>query len=219
MEWSVVERASGLVVGTDGVARCFWGAWDPLYVEYHDSEWGFPVGSDERLFEKLCLEGFQSGLSWLIILRKREAFRRAFAGFDAARVAGFSEADVSRLMADTSIVRNRRKIEATIANAHLAVQLASEHGSLAAFLWRYEPPPESRPERMTRDVLMGLASTPESVALSRELKRRGWGMIGPTTAYAFMQAVGMVNDHLEGCAARARVEDARRRFVRPWSSS
>ena len=216
----MVEPAPGVVIGTDGVARCFWGASNPLYVEYHDNEWGFPVASDERLFEKLCLEGFQSGLSWLIILRKREGFRRAFAGFDAARVAGFSEADVSRLMADTSIVRNRRKIEATIGNARLAVQLASEHGSLAAFLWRYEPGLESRPERITPDVLMGLASTRESVALSRELKRRGWGMIGPTTAYSFMQAVGMVNDHLEDCAARARVEDARRRFVRPsWSPS
>ncbi|MFN2483664.1 MAG: DNA-3-methyladenine glycosylase I [Candidatus Limnocylindria bacterium] len=201
--------ADGIVVDSDGVARCWWGASDTLYVEYHDAEWGFPQGDDDRLFEKLCLEGFQAGLSWLTILRKRATFRAAFDVFDFHRVAAYGAAEVERLMADAGIVRNRRKIEATIANAGRAVELADEFGSLAAFVWRYAPDPKSRPERMTRDVLSSLTSSPESVALSGELKRRGWSMIGPTTAYAFMQAVGIVNDHLDGCAAREPAHAAR----------
>ena len=201
--------ADGILVGADGVARCWWAGSDPLYAEYHDSEWGFPQRNDHRLFEKLCLEGFQSGLSWLTILRKRTNFRAAFDGFDFERVARYGDGDVERLMADAGIVRNRRKIESTIANARRALELVAEHGSLAAFVWRYEPDPATRPPRMTHDVLMSLSTTEESVAMSGELKRRGWTMIGPTTAYAFMQAVGIVNDHLDGCDARAIAETAR----------
>jgi DNA-3-methyladenine glycosylase I len=187
----------------------------PEYVAYHDEEWGFPVADDARLFEKLCLEGFQAGLSWLTILRKRAAFRRAFAGFDAARVAAFGAADVDRLLADPGIVRHRGKIEAAIENARRALALREEAGSLAAHLWRFEPPASARPPRLTLAALRTMTTTPASVALSRDLRRRGWRFVGPTTAYAFMQAMGLVDDHLEGCVIRARVERARRGFVRP----
>jgi DNA-3-methyladenine glycosylase I len=204
-----------LVRGEDGVVRCFWGASAPEYVAYHDTEWGFPVADDRRLFEKLCLEGFQSGLSWLTILRKREAFRRAFAGFDFEQVARFGVKDVERLLADASIVRHRGKIEATINNAGRAVELVEEEGSLAAFVWRFEPDPASRPKRLTWDALLEMAQTPESQALAKELKRRGWRFVGPTTVYAFMQAMGLVNDHLHGCDAREAVERARSNFTSP----
>jgi DNA-3-methyladenine glycosylase I len=206
----------GLVRNEDGVVRCWWGGGDHLeYRAYHDDEWGMPVTDDVRLFEKLCLEGFQSGLSWLTILRKREAFRRAFAGFDFRKVARFGARDVERLLDDASIVRHRGKIEATINNAGRAVELVEAEGSLAAFVWRSEPDPAARPARMTHDTLMELAQTDASRALARELKRRGWRFVGPTTVYAFMQAMGLVNDHLEGCGARSPVEAARRALVRP----
>jgi DNA-3-methyladenine glycosylase I len=203
--------ADGIVRGDDGVARCWWADSAPEYRDYHDREWGFPVADDVRLFEKLSLEGFQSGLSWLTILRKREAFRRAFAGFDFRVVASFDESDVARLLDDASIVRHRGKIEAVINNAGRAFELVESEGSLAAFLWQFEPTPRARGLR--RDAID--AHTDESRALARELKRRGWRFVGPTTVYAFMQAMGLVNDHLEGCAAWADVERARAEFKRP----
>ena len=205
----------GLEAGPDGKLRCFWGLSAPDYVRYHDEEWGFPVTEDRRLFEKICLEGFQSGLSWLTILRKRDAFRRAFAGFDPARVARFGQRDVRRLLGDAGIVRHRGKIESTVNNARRALELAEEFGSLSAYLWRFEPDPASRPERLTWGRLRRMATTPESTALSRDLKARGWTFVGPTTVYAFMQAMGLVNDHLDGCAVRARAERARRALRRP----
>lgn len=206
---------SGLFAGEDGRTRCFWCAGDPDYLAYHDTEWGMPVEDDRALFEKLCLEGFQSGLSWLTILRKREGFRRAFDGFDIARVARFTPARVGKLLADASIVRHRGKIESVINNAKRARELQQEYGSLAAFLWRFEADPASRPAKLTREALAALSISPESKALSKELKKRGWSFVGPTTVYAFMQAMGLVNDHIEGCCARERVEMARRAFRRP----
>jgi DNA-3-methyladenine glycosylase I len=204
-----------LVRGDDGVVRCFWGASTPEYAAYHDSEWGFPVDEDRRLFEKLCLEGFQSGLSWLTILRKRESFRRAFANFDFEQVARFGAKDVERLLGDASIVRHRGKIEATMNNAQRAVELVDEEGSLAAYVWRFEPEAASRPKRLTWDALMEMSQTPESQALAKDLKKRGWRFVGPTTVYAFMQAMGLVNDHLHGCDTRAAVERTRADFVPP----
>ena len=201
--------AKGLIRGADGLPRCWWAGADPLYVAYHDAEWGFPVRDDRRLFEKICLEGFQAGLSWLTILRKRENFRRAFAGFDFAKVATFRARDVERLMGDAGIVRHRGKIESAIGNARRAIDLARETGSLAEYFWSWEPDPRSRPRRITRAALMKLATSPESIALSKDLKRRGWTFVGPTTIYAFMQAMGLVNDHLEGCAIRGAAETAR----------
>jgi len=196
----------GIVVGEDGLARCFWGASTEEYRSYHDEEWGYPVTDDRRLFEKLCLEGFQAGLSWLTILRKREAFRRAFAGFDFHQVARFDDRDVERLLGDASIVRHRGKIESTINNAQRCVELVEDEGSLAAYVWRFEPDPTTRPATLTWDVVRELARTPESSALAKDLKQRGWTFVGPTTVYAFMQAMGLVNDHVEGCFARGRAE-------------
>jgi DNA-3-methyladenine glycosylase I len=204
-----------VVVGEDGVARCFWAAKDPAYVAYHDLEWGFPVADDRRLFEKVCLEGFQAGLSWLTILRKREAFRRAFAGFEIAKVARFDGRRVARLLDDPGIVRHRGKIESAIHNARRSLELIEEAGSLAAFFWRFEPGPKERPRRLTRAAIVKLTQTPSSQALSRELRRRGFTFVGPTTLYALMQSVGIVNDHLEDCDARPRAEAARRVFRRP----
>jgi DNA-3-methyladenine glycosylase I len=203
----------GIIRGDDGVARCRWGDSAPEYRPYHDTEWGFPVADDVRLFEKLSLEGFQAGLSWLTILRKREAFRRAFAGFEFEQVARFGERDVARMLADPSIVRHRGKIEAVINNARCAVDLVAAEGSLAAYVWRFEPPP--RPAPLDLEALRELSQTPESGALARDLKRRGWRFVGPTTVYAFMQAMGLVNDHLRGCAASAEVDRARAGFKRP----
>ncbi len=205
--------ADGVVRGEDGVRRCWWGDSAPDYRPYHDREWGFPVADEHRLFEKLSLEGFQAGLSWLTILRKREAFRRAFDGFDFARVARFGERDVRRLLDDASIVRHRGKIEAVINNARRAVDLVDEEGSLAAYVWRFEP--ERRTGRLDRATLAQLAQTAESKALARDLKRRGWRFVGPTTVYAFMQAMGLVNDHLHGCDAQLAVEAARAAFRKP----
>jgi DNA-3-methyladenine glycosylase I len=211
-----VTLAEGLVRNEDGVTRCWWGGGDQLeYRAYHDDEWGMPVTDDVRLFEKLSLEGFQAGLSWLTILRKREAFRRAFAGFDYRVVARFGPRDVERLLADASIVRHRGKIESTINNASRMLELVDAEGSLASFVWRFEPPAAARPRRVTREALLELAQTDASRALAKELKRRGWSFVGPTTVYAFMQAMGLVDDHLEGCDARPRVEAARAVLVRP----
>lgn len=203
----------GILVGEDGVARCWWAGSDPRYRAYHDDEWGFPVADDVRLYEKLCLEGFQAGLSWLTILRKREAFRAAFAGFDWRVVAGYGERDVERLLGDAGIVRHRGKIEAAIGNARRMVELVEREGSLARFVWSFEPP--RRRAGLDRAGLAALASTPESRALAKELKARGWRFVGPTTVYAFMQSMGLVDDHLLGCDARARVEAARDAFARP----
>lgn len=192
----------GILLGEDGVARCWWCGDDPEYQRYHDQEWGRPVRDDRRMFEKLCLEGFQSGLSWITILRKRESFRRAFANFEPAKVAAFGDSDVQRLLADASIVRHRGKIEAAINNAAKALELIAQEGSLAEFIWRYVPPADERPARMTREALGSLGKTPTSTALSKELRRRGWKFVGPTTAYAFMQSMGLVDDHIAGCHAR-----------------
>lgn len=200
----------GLAHGPDQRPRCGWGVSTADYVDYHDREWGFPVTDDRRLFEKLCLEGFQSGLSWLTILRKREAFRAGFANFEPARVARFGARDVKRLLGDAGIVRHRGKIESTINNAKRALEVIEEHGSLSAFVWGFVPPRAERPRVMTRAALAKLASTPTSLRLSKELKRRGWSFVGPTTLYAFMQAMGVVNDHLEGCVIRPLAEAARR---------
>jgi DNA-3-methyladenine glycosylase I len=187
----------------------------PDYVAYHDQEWGRPTADDVRLFEKVCLEGFQAGLSWLTILRKRAAFRRSFAGFDPEAVARFGARDVKRLLADAAIVRHRGKIESAIRNARRACEVRDEFGSLAAYFWRFEPGASTRPKRLTWPVLREMATTPESIALSKDLRRRGWTFVGPTTMYAFMQAVGIVDDHLDGCAIRAEVERWRRGFERP----
>jgi DNA-3-methyladenine glycosylase I len=198
----------GVVRGDDGVVRCFWGDGDPLYRRYHDREWGVPVRDGRRLYEKICLEGFQSGLSWLIILRKRESFRRAFAEFDHHAVARFGPSDVRRLLKNAGIVRHRGKITSAINNARRAVELEREFGSLAAYFRRYPPAPGSRPRRLTLSALRRMSTSPTSVALSRDLKARGWTFVGPTTLYAFMQAVGLVNDHLDGCPAGKRIERA-----------
>ena len=206
---------SGLTTGEDGLTRCWWGAGDPLYRAYHDHEWGRPVADDHRLFEKICLEGFQSGLSWLTILKKRENFRRAFAEFDFHAVARFGAEDVDRLLADAGIVRHRGKIEAAIHNAGRAVDLARERGGLAAFFWALEPEPSARPVRMDHATLLSLGQTPASVAMSRGLKQRGWRFVGPTTAYAFMQAMGLVNDHIDECFAHAESEADRGRAAIP----
>ena len=199
---AAAKTPQGVWRGDDGRLRCAWCRSDPDYVRYHDSEWGVPTHDDRRLFEKICLEGFQSGLSWLTILRKRDNFRRAFANFDAVRVARYTARDVTRLLGDAGIVRHRGKIESTINNARRAVAMAEECGSLAAFVWRFEPPATSRPARLTWNVLRTMTTSPESIALSKELRRRGWTFVGPTTMYAFMQAVGIVNDHLQGCDYR-----------------
>jgi len=207
--------AEGLVRGQDGLVRCNWGASTPDYIPYHDHEWGRPVDSDIRLFEKICLEGFQSGLSWITILRKRENFRAAFAGFDFNKVAAFTGADVERLVQDAGIIRHRGKIVSTINNAQRAQELVNEAGSLAGWFWSFEPGPADRPARIDRAVVAANPTTAVSARISKELKKRGWSFVGPTTVYAFMQAMGMVNDHFEGCHCRADVEKQRAAFKRP----
>ncbi|WP_461383124.1 DNA-3-methyladenine glycosylase I [Devosia indica] len=191
----------------DGLPRCQWCGGAPEFVPYHDNEWGFPVSDDTRLFEKLSLEGFQSGLSWRTILNKREAFRAGFAGFDIDTVARFDETDIDRLLADKAIVRHRGKIEAVINNAARAQELIAEAGSIAAFVWRYEAKAPAPPQSQT--------TSPESIALSKALKKRGWKFVGPTTIFAFMQAMGLVNDHAEGCASREKATALREGFVVP----
>jgi DNA-3-methyladenine glycosylase I len=208
-----MDLPDGLLLGEDGEPRCFWGLSDPHYVPYHDAEWGFPQGDDARLFEKICLEGFQSGLSWLTILRKRPAFRAAFADFDVDAVAAFGPDDVERLLQDASIVRHRGKIEATLNNAQRAVQMRDEFGSLAAYFWSWEPPRSATGIDLA--TLRSRGKSELSVALSKDLKKRGWRFVGPTTVYSFLQAMGLVNDHLEGCCVRPKVEAARAAFAVP----
>ena len=198
---------SATITGPDGQERCRWSGSAPEFLVYHDGEWGFPVSDERRLFEKLCLEGFQSGLSWRTILAKRENFRAAFHDFDFERVARFTERDVLRLLKNEGIIRHRGKIEAAINNAQRAVEMVQSEGSLAAFLWRYALKPGTKPSTA--------ATTVESTALSKELKKRGWKFVGPTTVYAFMQAMGLVNDHAEDCVTRAKAERARKGFKRP----
>jgi DNA-3-methyladenine glycosylase I len=200
---------STTISGPDGKPRCRWCGAAPEFLGYHDTEWGFPVGDDRRLFEKLSLESFQSGLSWRTILAKRENFRVAFHGFDFERIARFTEGDVARLLADTGIVRHRGKIEAVINNAQRARELVERDSALAAFIWRYEPDPVQLAEPQTA------STSAESVALSKDLKKLGWKFVGPTTVYAFMQAMGLINDHVEDCVIRAEVERARRNFTPP----
>jgi DNA-3-methyladenine glycosylase I len=212
---SMTNRKSGVITGEDRVARCWWSAGDPAYEPYHDLEWGRPVGDDRRLFETMCLEGFQAGLSWLTILRKREHFRRAFHAFDIPAVARFNAGSIDRLLGDAGIVRHRAKIEAVVTNARRCLDLIDEVGSLAAYVWAYEPNPRSRPRRLDRAALMRLTTSDEAAAMSKDLKRRGWAFVGPTTLYAFMQAMGLVNDHVDACHFRGIVERARADFARP----
>ncbi len=209
-----MTELDGLVFD-EGLARCAWCAASPLYAKYHDTEWGFPVDSDTRLFEKICLEGFQAGLSWLTILNKRNHFRDAFAGFEIQKLALFDAKDVERLLTNPGIIRHRGKIEATISNAKAALALIQEFGSLAHFFWRFEPELTNRPAKFDFQTLSTVSLTPESKDLSKELKRRGWRFVGPTTAYAFMQAMGLVNDHLTGCSFRAVAEEQRAQFCKP----
>lgn len=198
-----------LTTGHDGRPRCTWCAAAPEFPDYHDNEWGFPVDDDIRLFEKICLEGFQSGLSWRTILVKRPAFRDAFLDFDFHRIAQFTGQDIANLMGNQGIVRHRGKIEAVINNAMRAIEMVQNHGSLSAFFWRYEPDPIQLPEPQT------VTTCPEAIALSKVLKTLGWKFVGPTTLFAFMQAMGMVNDHVHGCISRFAVEQARQDFKRP----
>ena len=206
---------SATIEGPDGLPRCRWCAAAPEFLHYHDREWGFPVDDDRRLFEKLSLEGFQSGLSWRTILAKRENFRAAFDGFDFARVARYTGRDVERLLADAGIVRHRGKIEATINNAARTLEVQREFGSLAAYVWRFEPKPEHRPDDLSWQAIRALAQTDASRALSKDLRKRGFAFVGPTTCYAFMQAMGLVNDHVEGCFCRDEVEAERQKLARP----
>jgi len=203
---------SETITGPDGKPRCSWCGAAPEFLGYHDTEWGFPVSDDHRLFEKLSLESFQSGLSWRTILAKRENFRAAFHDFDFDRVARFTQRDIDRLLKDEGIIRHRGKIEAVINNAQRAQEIVKQEGSLAAFVWRYEPDHKQLTEPQTA------STSPASLALSKDLKKRGWKFVGPTTAYAFMQAMGLINDHVEDCMIRAKVERARKRFKRPGQS-
>ena len=203
----------GLITAGAGRCRCWWPGEHEDYVRYHDTEWGRPVDDEARLFEKICLEGFQSGLSWLTILRKRPRFREVFHGFEPAKVAAMGSSDVERLLGDAGIIRHRGKIESVLNNARRALELADAEGSLAAYFWRWEPPADERPERVVKSAIPGQTAT--SKALSKDLKKRGWSYVGPTTCYAFMQAMGLVDDHLEGCFVRPEVAEARAAFVRP----
>lgn len=200
---------SKVTIGSDGKARCAWCDSTPEFNAYHDTEWGFPVTDDIRLFEKICLEGFQSGLSWRTILAKRENFRAAFAGFDFHKVAQFGEADVERLLTDAGIIRHRGKIEASINNAKRACEMVKAEGSLAAYFWRFEPDTAEIATPQT------MSTSPTSVALSKELKKRGWKFVGPTTVFAFMQAMGLINDHAEGCYLRPQIDEIRKSLIRP----
>ena len=191
--------------------RCPWPGEDPLCMRYHDEEWGVPLHDDRALFEFLILETFQAGLSWITVLRKRENFRAAFDGFDFERIARYDASDEQRLLGDAGIVRHRGKIRSTINNAQRAMALRDEHGSLASYFWGFEPGPQDRPAHITWEALKAMTTTPASKALAKDLERRGWSFVGPTTAYAFMQAMGLVNDHMEGCDARQRCIDARAR--------
>jgi DNA-3-methyladenine glycosylase I len=206
---------TGLIESSDGVVRCSWPGTLPEYIHYHDHEWGRPVTDDTRLFEKVCLEGFQSGLSWLTILRKRQNFREAFDGFDYHKIARYTDKDVERLLANAGIIRHRGKINSAINNANRALELVRETGSLAAYFWSFEPPAEERPQLIDYATLIANPTTPTSVRLSKDLKKRGWSFVGPTTMYAHMQAMGLVNDHVEGCTCRREIETIRAKFKRP----
>ncbi|WP_339532613.1 DNA-3-methyladenine glycosylase I [Pseudomonas mucidolens] len=199
----------------DGATHCSWRQSAPEYAHYHDHEWGVPVGDDIQLFEKICLEGFQAGMAWITILRKRDNFRRAFEGFDYQRVARYTEDDIQRLMLDPGIVRNRAKIVSVINNARRACELVADTGSLAAWLWSFEPVDTERPARVDLAYWTANPTSIASIRLSKALKKRGWSYVGPTTMYALMQAMGMVNDHLEGCICRPQIERLRQRFIRP----
>ena len=192
--------------------RCFWVDESQIYRDYHDNEWGFPVTDDRRLFEKICLEGFQAGLSWITILKKRENFRAGFANFEWTQVARFGDKDIERLVNDAGIIRHRGKIEAAINNARCAEKLLESEKSLAAYFWKFEPAPATRPQHITRDTLRSMTQSAESLALSKDLKKRGWKFVGPTTLYAFMQAMGLVNDHVEGCFVREAALKARKKL-------
>ncbi|MEO9339530.1 DNA-3-methyladenine glycosylase I [Mesorhizobium sp. SB112] len=209
------DLKAGLVEGDDGVVRCAWHGSLPDYRQYHDHEWGRPVADDRRLFEKICLEGFQSGLSWLTILRKRENFRAAFDNFEFRRVALYDDKDIERLLGNTGIVRHRGKIVSTINNANRAIEMVEEAGSLAAWFWQFEPDKDERPAIVDHKTLVANPTTPVSTRISKELKKRGWSFVGPTTVYAFMQAMGLVNDHIEGCVCRTEIEKERAAFRRP----
>jgi len=208
----VAETDSGLILDGQGVPRCFW---QPAMPHYHDHEWGRPVSDDRRLYEKICLEGFQAGMAWITILRKREAFREAFDDFDFARVARYTDRDVERLMGNAGIVRNRAKIVSAINNARCALALADEAGSLSGWLWKHEPSAQERPATVDRHYWDNNPTSAASTTLSRALKRRGWTFVGPTTIHAFMQAVGMVNEHMNGCVCHQEIAAARGAFKRP----
>jgi DNA-3-methyladenine glycosylase I len=210
-----ITAPEGLFLADDGVLRCQWCRATPEYRRYHDEEWGFPVTDERRLFEKICLEGFQAGLSWLTILNKRDAFRKGFANFEAEALVRFDDADVARLLADAGIVRHRGKIESTINNARRVIELRKEFGSLAAYAWRYEPDPATRPDDIRPGERQAAGPSVEAVAMSKDLKKRGWTFVGPTTVYAFMQAMGLVNDHYESCRARALALKARKKLKKP----
>lgn len=207
--------SNGLFTDATLTSRCAWCRATPLYRNYHDTEWGFPVDDERRLFEKICLEGFQAGLSWLTILNKRENFRSAFNHFDAGQVSLFGAGEVTRLLSDAGIVRHAGKIASTINNARRVLELRAEFGSLAAYVWRIEPDASARPKRITPDALRGMPLSAASTDLSKDLKKRGWSFVGPTTMYAFMQAMGLVNDHLEGCVSRQAALKARAAFRPP----
>lgn len=205
----------GLTTDENGQIHCTWRTAAPEYAHYHDCEWGVPVADDTQLYEKICLEGFQAGMAWITILRKREQFRAAFEGFDFRRVAQYGEADIERLMQDPGIVRNRAKIVSTLNNARRACELVEESGSLARWLWAFEPADDERPAVVDMAYWTANPTSPASERLSKALKKRGWTFVGPTTMYALMQAMGMVNDHLEGCVCRDQIENLRRQFKRP----
>lgn len=215
ISYGVDMADAGLVQNEVGQRSCKWHGALPDYKHYHDHEWGNPVSDDIRLFEKLCLEGFQSGLSWLTVLRKRENFRAAFAGFDFEKVALFDEADIERCLGDKGIIRHRGKIVSTINNARRAIELRTEFGSLARYIWSYEPNESDRPLSFDWETLRAHSTSATSIKISKDLKKRGWSFVGPTTVYAFMQAMGLVNDHVEGCFCRPLIDQRRKEFKRP----
>jgi DNA-3-methyladenine glycosylase I len=206
---------TGLFTDDQHITRCVWCRATPEYQHYHDHEWGFPVHDDRRLFENICLEGFQAGLSWLTILKKREAFRQAFGNFDMDQVSQFGEPETKRLLLDAGIVRHQGKIASTINNAIRAQELKQEFSSLGAYFWQFEPAQDARPHKITCQSMSGITTSPESIALSRDMRKRGWSFAGPTTMYAFMQAMGLVNDHVEGCTTRVRALQSRSDFNSP----
>lgn len=205
----------GLIIGEDGKARCWWHGNDPQYQTYHDTEWGVPVKDDTRLFEKINLEGFQAGLSWLTILRKRENFRNAFDNFNYKKIKNYDEKDIERLLKNAGIVRHRGKIESVINNARHLDDIVTEFGSFSAYIWAFEPDEKRRPNDFSYQTLSQISFSKASTAMSKDLKKRGWSFVGPTTCYAFMQSIGMVNDHVEGCYCRDEIEKKRQEFIRP----